>query len=375
MAELDAFQKMGVDTVKIEGMFPILTPGYHLYIAGNPEIIPEQLVQYYLAYPAEFRCSIEPYGCDTQDFLDYYADVGNEIRSRDMNVLLGHSNMFPSAAAVSPEGYYNEIKHDDPKVRFLEERTAELSSFIEALALGKDDYITVLEEPDLNNANFGELLEGGLLYEDEEWIEYVDSVVGSVGEEFDGQLGAGLGTWSDGYLVEPFARSEALDYIDFHVYQMETRNDAGELINNYQNLVDWIDAVRAIDPSKRVTIGESWLYKVDPDEQAAIEADYVQVFSRDVYSFWEPLDQRWLEVFYKVVHSKELSVWLPYWTTYFFKYVEYDDPAATAFREDEDYRGLSEYASQSISGAVEAYVAGEGGLTGTGDTYCEIMAR
>jgi hypothetical protein len=358
-------------------MYPIVTPAFHEYVAANPDVIADELIDYYRAYPDEFRCSIEPYECAAQDFLDFYTDVGDEIRSRDMDIVLGHANMFPAASdsSVNPQGYYDEMKADDPKARFLDERTAELHSYIEALSLGQDDHITVLEEPDLNNANFGVLLDGGLLYEEAEWVAYVEAVASDVRGEFDGRLGAGMETWSDGYFVEPFAESETLDYIDFHVYQMITRTDEDELIHGYQNLVDWIDTVRAIDPSKQVTVGESWLYKVGPDEQAALDADYVQVFSRDVYSFWEPLDQRWLEVFYKVAHHAELSVWLPYWTTYFFSYLDYDDPTVTALREAEDYRGLSEYASQSTSGVAEAYVAGDGGLTGTGDRYCDIMAR
>ena len=124
-----------------------------------------------------------------------------------------------------------------------------------------------------------------------------------------------------------------------------------------------------------MTIGESWQYKVSSTEDAAIEADFVQGFSRNVYSFWQPLDQHWLEIFNKVAHYKGLSFWTPYWSTYFFVYLDYDDPDVTALREAKDYNGLSNLAGQLSAGPVKDYVNGTGSLTATGQTYCDIIAK
>jgi hypothetical protein len=46
--------------------------------------------------------------------------------------------------------------------------------------------------------------------------------------------------------------------------------------------------------------------------------------SRDVYSFWVPLDQKFLEIMVKLSHHLKLEFLSLFWAQYLYGYLEYD---------------------------------------------------
>ena len=148
----------------------------------------------------------------------------------------------------------------------------------------------------------------------------------------------------------------ALDYIDLHVYP--ARSPAR---NYLSDLLTWSDLVRSIDPSKGITIGESWLYKVDATEIAGFELSQVEVTGRDVYSYWEPLDASFIELLDQAARAKQIEVLTPFWSRYFFAYLDYSEASGQPPAE-------RMYAASSA--AFEQMKAGS--LTASGRAYRDL---
>ena len=173
-------------------------------------------------------------------------------------------------------------------------------------------------------------------------------------------LGAGSGTWEGRVYTENWAAMPELDFVDFHIYPHETQFE-----NFLQNALDWADYVQTVAPGKRMTIGETWLYKESASEiEAGLHHNIV--FGRDVFSFWEPLDREYFEVIYKLAQYKGFELVMPFWTQYYFAYLTHGDPEL----EGLDVIELLSLVGQQAIANVQTVT-----LTGLGEKYVEILNR
>jgi hypothetical protein len=76
---------------------------------------------------------------------------------------------------------------------------------------------------------------------------------------------------------------------------------------------------------KRVTISESWLWKASPDELGNGLGDTEKIMDRDMYSFWEALDERYLQDMMKLADVTGMDFVLFFWMRNFFAYLEYNN--------------------------------------------------
>ena len=53
-------------------------------------------------------------------------------------------------------------------------------------------------------------------------------------------------------------------------------------------------------------------------------ASNAKVFARDPFSFWAPLDQRFLRLISNFARAEKIKLVSPFWTIYFFSYIDYD---------------------------------------------------
>jgi len=130
-------------------------------------------------------------------------------------------------------------------------------------------------------------------------------------------VGAGIGTWLSGgsAFIKALAANPRLNFIDLSVYPI----NAG-LLDNTAALIDQAAATR-----KPVTISSAWLEKrLDSEYPAANIAADPNIFVRDPYSFWAPLDQQFLTELAKLAWWKGLALVCPYWTDYFHAYLPYN---------------------------------------------------
>lgn len=330
LRELDALKSLDADGIVLQVCYPLLTP--------------------------RFR--------DPQPFLDYYANLANQVRARGMKLLVEHDSLLPAYASVDPRPYYRKLT----KQRFERERYEELKTIVLAL---QPDYLTLVSEPRTHSS--------GLKLTAKDWRKYIQRSVDTLSQQlgsFPTLLGAGSGLWDDFAYVEAFAGIKGLSYIDLHLYPLATGGQS-----NLDRLLAWPDRIRAIDPGKRIVMSEAWLYKAGGAEVLNPAADGKKlspatlnpatlspatlnlailnpaVFARDVYSFWVPLDEKFLRVVGVAAREKGIELVAPYGSRYFFAYLDYNDPLTFRLKA----KDLMSLASQR---AYEAILRGQ--VTDTG---------
>jgi hypothetical protein len=107
-----------------------------------------------------------------------------------------------------------------------------------------------------------------------------------------------------------------LDYIDLHIYPMNTNAIYLDRALNY--------AVEARAAGKRVTVSESWLWKATPAELSNFLGDTEKIMNRDVYSFWYPLDERFIQDVVNLADATNMDFVSFFWTRNFLSYLDYD---------------------------------------------------
>jgi hypothetical protein len=307
--QLDAYQSMGVELVKLDMEYPMLTPAFQTYLAANPPVY----------FPG--------YAYTVSDFIgtptSFYNMLFDEIRARGFDIWVEHSTLFASYSPTPPGGYFADMRTAGvaaTRARYGMERAAESELIVAEL---EPDYFTLVEEPQTQNDNFGYFPGPIPLYTEDLWEDFVQASAQNIATNVPGAttlLGAGSGTWDGPGYIQRFAALPELDFIDFHIYPIETPFE-----DFYQNALDWADDVRIVDPDKLLLIGETWLYKVSEAEIVS-GLPYDDILARDVYSFWEPLDRQFHEIIYKLIHHKGFEAVAPFWANYYFAYLDYGDP-------------------------------------------------
>lgn len=248
------------------------------------------------------------------EYLDFYRRVAQEVRSRGMSLHIGAQTIFPNPAFSSLPVDYSGLtieKYTRDKIRMVRDIIGSIGP----------DYLTIENEPQTMQMNTG------LPFTVETVLGIVHTITDSV-QRGNVKLGAGAGTWDDPVFCRRLAQETSLDYIDLHVYPIQ-REFVLERVADIAALV-----ARA---NKRLVLGESWLYKVRDSELGGPAATAADVFARDIFSFWSPLDIRFAELIHGLAHLTRMDFASLFWMRFFYGYVEYDTrtralPPAAAFR-------------------------------------------
>jgi hypothetical protein len=308
MRELDALRRAGAQAIVIEICYPLLSPGFQ----------------------------------DPRALLEHYANLANEVRRRDMKLVVEHGALGPKEGIIVASRFYQRMT----KQRFAEERYAELKSI--AIAL-QPDYLTMVTDPRTQSA--------GLKLSAKDWNRYVSSSIAALRHElgdFVQALGAGVGLWYDVGYLDAFAAAPGLDYVDLRLYPLVMGRD-----NSLDRLLSWPDRIREIDPAKRILVSQAWLYKAGGEDAATPVAD-PDIEARGVYGFWAPLDARYLRAVARAARLKDIEFMASRWNSYFFAYLDFYDPAT--FKAVP--RRLIELEEQRASGAMS-----RNELTATGKAF------
>lgn len=269
---LNRLKEIGAEAVVLEVSYPILTPGFH----------------------------------DYKEYLDFYKSIANSIRQRGMKVIVKHNTLLPDYTLLAVKEHYRKLS----KSAFGKERYVEAARIVKEV---KPDYLSLVGEPGTHESAVG------LDLSEREWVGYVALVVAQLEKDVPGHqtlLGAGAGTWESPLYFEGYARIKNLHYVDLHIYPL-----SNGLQDYLQRAVDWSRRVRQIDSTKKVVIGEAWLYKAGAHELRQIAMNK-KIFSRDVHGFWEPLDVKFLQVLERIASNEQMDLHAPFWTRYFFAYVD-----------------------------------------------------
>ena len=109
-------------------------------------------------------------------------------------------------------------------------------------------------------------------------------------------------------------------------------------------------------------MSEAWLYKVRDGELPWNGPLLTDILARDVFSFWEPLDRRYVEVLVRLAVAKGFAFVSLFWSKYLFSYLDYAD---TWFLPPDQLFALSQ------STSTQAMLNDR--LSGTGRTYQALI--
>jgi len=233
------------------------------------------------------------------EYRDFYRRVSREVRRRGFALIVEIGTMFREPEFSSIRVDYRGLT----MARFNSGLREMAQTIIEDL---QPDYLTLLTEPDTQEQNTG--LEFS--------VSSFAATIRSLAEGLTHQgvrLGAGAGTWDDIKYFKALAVIPELDYLDLHIYPIQRDLVVDRVIR----------AARIAQNShKSVSIGEAWLQKVSGRELGSISP--VNAFARDVYSFWQPLDEMFLEVIVNLCSRIDAEFCSFFWMKYLYGYLEYN---------------------------------------------------
>jgi hypothetical protein len=316
--ELDRFKELGLQAVTVSLGFPLLYPKFH-----------------------KDKKTYEAY-------LGFYEKLAEDIRSRGMKLIVETGAIFSQGGYADPSfdmaGFYRSLSLAD----YIKGRSE--MAVIVASRL-KPDFLCLGAEPDTESRQSGQPLNTP-----KSFTRLVNSILAALGEERARTItvGAGIGSWQRQYITFAWelAKNTRLDFIDIHIYPVN---------------MDFLDRVFTITGiartyGKAVASSEAWLYKSRTRELGRGIPD-TEFFSRDAFSFWEPLDKKFLETIVRLARFSGFRFLSPFWSKYFYAYLDYSQ-----------YNGLepAQLIRASAQDASQGIAIGE--FTGLAKRYSELIA-
>jgi len=304
---LDALQSMGVTGVKIAIDYPSFMPDFP----------------------------------NNDAYIKFYKKLMQELRSRKLTVFIANGNLFQNSPFSDLKYSFNGLTLD--KYRQGKRQTCE--TIIREL---HPDYLTVVNEP-----NGAESLNTGLNQTPVQFAETTRFILNGL-EHSGTLLGSGTGTWSDINYIRELVKIPELDYVDMHIYPVDYLQGALEA------------AAVARGNNKRLVLAEVGLYKVKEIELGNLNSMAAQasVYGRDIFSFWEPLDSKFLEIVIRLARCNGYEFISPFWSTCLFSYIDYN-----ALTKNLNYNQLRQ---SDNAAAFKNMVAGK--LSGWGETYKKLIS-
>ena len=278
----------------------------------------------------------------SSEYVDFYRDVATEVKSHGFTLIVETTSVFPNPEISSLGVDYSGLTLDE----YIREKRAMVETVLRVLA---PDYLTIENEPITQQINTG------LDFSVANQTRIVNHILSGL-DRAGAKIGAGAGSWDDLAYFESLAANTDLDYLDMHFYPIQ-----GDLVAGRAELVSEV----ARSAGKSLAVSEAWLYKAAGSELSAGQniAMAADIFARDAYSFWAPLDQAFLEVMVKLSRHLELEFMSPFWMQYLYAYLEYDTST----------QGMGYAEVQSAMGREAWSNIDYGILSPTGETYRELI--
>jgi hypothetical protein len=236
------------------------------------------------------------------EYLQFFKDIVAECHRRGITVLVECGAVFAgtpySPLQVDWSGYTTAT--------FLQGLQDELVLIAREI---KPDYLTLANEPVTEEGLTG------LIITPVVWRDFISSTMGKIDRSGGILLGAGTGTWENPAYINTIIGMPGLDYIDLHIYPL---NKDGALLERGLNY-----AMQTRAAGQRVTMSEAWLWKASAQELGNGLGDPEKAMNRDVYSFWYPLDARYIQDIMDLADATNMDFVSFFWTRYFFAYLDY----------------------------------------------------
>lgn len=231
-------------------------------------------------------------------YADFYATVADHARARGLVVsvelgVLFCGTVFAQCTDAVAGSYRAFVDDTAAQARIVLDRV-------------RPDFLTVLAEPDTE----AKLTGVSVLATPDGAARAVGDVLAAAGPRGAARIGAGAGTWLPTSFAQAIA-AQPVDYLDAHVYPANAQSAA--------NAVALAGVARRA--GKPLVIDEAWLYKTDQPGIAGGPAAAETVFRQDVFSFWQPLDARFLATTFTWARKAGAAYVSAFWSWQFFTYL------------------------------------------------------
>lgn len=263
---LNRFQELGIQAVT----FPI---GYPLYTESYPRY---------------------------DEYVQFFKQVVQEIRRRDMKVDIESAVIFANTDFSPITTSFAGLTFEQFKL----EKAKMVQNIVNDL---HPDWLDLGAEPD----TMASLLHMKELNDPAKYTEYVNYVLQYVNRG-NTKIIAGLGTWDDLIYARDVLSQTSIDCLALHIYPV-----VGDCLTKAISVAEM-----AAQYKKPVILDECWLYKEDTLSATGVAAT-PEIFRRDSFSFFAPLDQQFLTEIVKFARLYNVAYISPFWTTFFFGNVDY----------------------------------------------------
>jgi hypothetical protein len=293
---LDRFKELGAAGVAVQIVYPLLA----------------------LDYPR------------ADEYLAFYRTVADEVRARGLTLIVATGAPFAGTEFSSLHVDYSGKTPEN----YLQERLEQAALIAREV---QPDYLCLSEE------QATERMLTGLDITTDDYFNFLSNAPSTIDPPRGVKLGAGSGSWEAPDLVQRLIGEASLDFVDIHVYPLSSG-----FTDYLQVTADWASEARA--EGKEVIIGEAWLYKASAAElQSGV--GFQELFGRDVYSFWQPLDVLFMQTAIEVARATGIRYLSFFWSRYLFGYVDYDAvPAGTTGQALQQAANLGSWTAFSRNG-------------------------
>jgi len=242
------------------------------------------------------------------EYWAFYRRLAGDIRNRGLKLHVKTGPIFNDREFSSVPTDYSNLTVDGyfrDQGRIVQRIAAEI----------RPDYLSIGNEPS------SEMQVLRFAITPDRYAQFVRDTLASMNRSGI-MVGAGSGNWDSVEYIQRFVRETSLDFIDLHIYPL-----AGGGIDFLRRAVEMADI--AFVGGKRIIIGECWLYKAGAAELVG-NPTLADLFARDVFGFWAPLDIRFLQVIAEMASLEQIEYVSPFWTKYLFAYIDFDNTTANA---------------------------------------------
>jgi hypothetical protein len=231
-----------------------------------------------------------------QKYIDFYKTLVAELKKIGLEVAIS-SGPEPNLA------YYRTLSLDG----YIQGRVDVLSIIANQV---RPDYLVMASEPDIE-ASFS----GHAMNDVASTVRLIEAALPAVAAARSGgvQVGAGIGTWQgNGTKFIDSICQTGIDFVDLHIFPVNR--------DFFTNVITYANTAKS--HGKAVSISQAWLYKSGTAELGTM--NFNKAAARDPFSFWAPLDSRFLEILAKTSHLIESKFTVAQWSRFFFTYLPWE---------------------------------------------------
>jgi hypothetical protein len=276
------------------------------------------------------------------EYASFYRDVAREVRRRGMKLEVESGVLFANTV-------FSPIKLDYQASSFAEfvaRRKEHVTATVREMA---PDWLNLGAEPETEArlSGFRALANAG------DRAAMLKTILNGL-DRGSTSIAAGIGTWNDTKMLNALLSQVDLDAVALHLYPIGPRQ------------LDTLTAACRIakKAGKPILLDETWLYKIGLAENEGM-ATAERVFKRDIWSFWTPLDRRFLGAVDAFARTEGVAYVSPFWSHLYFATLPFD-----AALDDAGYQAVDTRYLQAVLNAVLF-----GRVSPLGESVRTVLAR